>query len=196
MRQPPADPSARPPPTPPPPPTRAAPAPPARPAGALPPALPSRPASLVASALRACINVRVASGPRGRLMTPTLDYAARSSPGADMTAAGTTRDLSSLVGTVLDGTLPARPAHRRGRHGSGVPRPPRHHDAGRRDQGPAPGLQPRPRAGAPASTAEAQSAARLDHPNCIHVSAYGTTEDGMRYLGDAAARRASSWPTC
>lgn len=29
---------------------------------------------------------------------------------------------------------------------------------------------------------EAQSAARLNHPNCIHVSAYGTTEDGMRYL--------------
>lgn len=98
-----------------------------------------------------------------------------------MTAAGTTRDLVSLVGTVLDGTY--RLDQLIGEGGMGAVFRGRHvimmrdvaikvlHPDFNRD----PELVRR-------FDREAQSAARLDHPNCIHVSAYGTTEDGMRYL--------------
>ncbi|MBZ5709801.1 serine/threonine-protein kinase [Nannocystis pusilla] len=98
-----------------------------------------------------------------------------------MTAAGTTRDLSALVGTVLDGTY--RLDQLIGEGGMGAVFRGRHvimmrdvaikvlHPDFNRD----PELVRR-------FDREAQSAARLDHPNCIHVSAYGTTEDGMRYL--------------
>jgi len=98
-----------------------------------------------------------------------------------MTAAGTSRDLSALVGTVLDGTY--RLDQLIGEGGMGAVFRGRHvimmrdvaikvlHPDFNRD----PELVRR-------FDREAQSAARLDHPNCIHVSAYGTTEDGMRYL--------------
>lgn len=97
-----------------------------------------------------------------------------------MTAAGT-RDLSGLVGTVLDGTY--RLDQLIGEGGMGAVFRGRHvimmrdvaikvlHPDFNRD----PELVRR-------FDREAQSAARLDHPNCIHVSAYGTTPDGMRYL--------------
>ncbi|WAS93327.1 serine/threonine-protein kinase [Nannocystis punicea] len=96
-------------------------------------------------------------------------------------AAGTSRDLASLVGTVLDGTY--RLDQLIGEGGMGAVFRGRHvimmrdvaikvlHPDFNRD----PELVRR-------FDREAQSAARLDHPNCIHVSAYGTTEDGMRYL--------------
>lgn len=96
-------------------------------------------------------------------------------------AAGIARDLASLVGTVLDGTY--RLDQLIGEGGMGAVFRGRHvimmrdvaikilHPDFNRD----PELVRR-------FDREAQSAARLDHPNCIHVSAYGTTEDGMRYL--------------
>ncbi|MCY0986305.1 protein kinase [Nannocystis sp. ILAH1] len=96
-------------------------------------------------------------------------------------AAGNPRDLASLVGTVLDGTY--RLDQLIGEGGMGAVFRGRHvimmrdvaikvlHPDFNRD----PELVRR-------FDREAQSAARLDHPNCIHVSAYGTTEDGMRYL--------------
>ncbi len=98
-----------------------------------------------------------------------------------MTAAGTTRDLASLVGTVLDGTY--RLDQLIGEGGMGAVFRGRHvimkrdfaikvlHPDFNRDVE----LVRR-------FDREAQSAARLSHPNCIQVTAYGTTPDGMRYL--------------
>lgn len=99
-----------------------------------------------------------------------------------MTAAGTpTRDLASLVGTVLDGTY--RLDQLIGEGGMGAVFRGRHvimkrdfaikvlHPDFNRD------LELVRR-----FDREAQSAARLNHPNCIQVTAYGTTPDGMRYL--------------
>lgn len=91
------------------------------------------------------------------------------------------RDLSALVGTVLDGTY--RLDQLIGEGGMGAVFRGRHvlmkkdvaikilHPDFNRD----PELVRR-------FDREAQSAARLSHPNCIQVTAYGTTEDGMRYL--------------
>lgn len=98
-----------------------------------------------------------------------------------MTAAGSTRDLASLVGTVLDGTY--RLDQLIGEGGMGAVFRGRHvimkrdfaikvlHPDFNRDVE----LVRR-------FDREAQSAARLSHPNCIQVTAYGTTPDGMRYL--------------
>lgn len=91
------------------------------------------------------------------------------------------RDLASLVGTVLDGTY--RLDQLIGEGGMGAVFRGRHvlmkkdvaikvlHPDFNRD----PELVRR-------FDREAQSAARLSHPNCIQVTAYGTTGEGMRYL--------------
>ncbi|HEY8379570.1 MAG TPA: serine/threonine-protein kinase [Nannocystis sp.] len=96
-------------------------------------------------------------------------------------AAGNSSDLASLVGTVLDGTY--RLDQLIGEGGMGAVFRGRHvimkrdvaikvlHPNFSRDLDLIRRFE-----------REAESAARLDHPNCIHVSAYGKTTDDLRYI--------------